>query len=117
MKVQTVGHSMEMDDCEILYCVGLDDAFVGLSMRFNDGPLATYDIDKIIHILMERDGMDEDDAREFYEVNIVGAWVGDRTPIFIRLIEGGSNGIACQWHQPSDGITDAMDTTTGRGPA
>ena len=116
MKVQTVGHSMEMDDCEILYCVGLDDAFVGLSMRFNDGPLATYDINKIIGILMERDGMDEDDAREFYEVNILGAWVGDRTPIFITLIEGGSNGIACQWHQSSDGITDAMDTTTGRGP-
>ena len=84
-----------MDDGEVLYCTGMGDALIGYAMRFNDGPLATYDIDKIIHILMERDGMDEDDAMEFYEVNIVGAWVGDRTPIFIRLIEGGSNGIAC----------------------
>ena len=80
---------MDMDDDEILYCDGLDGAFVGLSMRFNDGPLATYDIETIIRILMERDGMDEMGAREFYEFNIVGAWVGDRTPVFITLIDGG----------------------------
>ena len=95
MKIHTAGHPIELDDREIMYCDGLEDAFVGLSMRFNDGPLATYDIEKIIRILMERDCMDEDDAREFYEVNIVGAWVGDRTPIFITLIDGGCNGIAC----------------------
>ena len=95
MKVHTAGHPMELDDREIMYCDGLEDAFVGLSMRFNDGPLATYDIEKIIRILMERDGMGELAAREFYEVNIVGAWIGDRTPIFITLIDGGCNGIAC----------------------
>ena len=58
-------------------------------MRFGDGPLATYDIEKIIKILMERDGMDEHTAREFYEANILGVWVGDRTPVFITLINGG----------------------------
>ena len=58
-------------------------------MRYGDGPLATYDIEKIIRILMERDNMDEHTAREFYEANILGAWVGDRTPVFITLIDGG----------------------------
>ena len=89
MKVHTAGHPMGLDDREILYCDGLEDAFVGLSMRFGDGPLATYDIEKIIRILMERDGMDEPSAREFYGFNILGAWVGDRTPVFITLIDGG----------------------------
>jgi len=95
MEIHTAGHPMELDDREIMYCDGLEDAFVGLSMRFNDGPLATYDIEKIVRILMERDGMDELAAWDFYEVNIVGAWIGDRTPVFITLIDGGRNGIAC----------------------
>ena len=89
METHIAGHPMKLDDQDIVYCIGLEDAFVGLSMRFNQGPLATYDIEKIIRILMERDGMDELEAREFYEVNIEGAWVGDRTPVFITLIEGG----------------------------
>ena len=82
-------HPMLMPDDDVLYCTDLDDAFVGFSMRYGDGPLATYDIEKIIKILMERDGMDEPSAREFYGFNILGAWVGDRTPLFITLIDGG----------------------------
>jgi transcriptional regulator len=44
-----------------------------------------YDIDEVINILI-RDGMDVDEAIEYYEYNIAGAYVGENTPSFIRLI-------------------------------
>jgi len=81
-------HSM-MDDGEVLYCTGMDDALIGYAMRFSDGPLAVYDVSKVIHVLMERDGMTELEAQEWYEVNMEGSWMGDRTPVFITLIDGG----------------------------
>ena len=33
---------------------------------------------------MDRDGMSYEDAIEFFDFNMIGAWVGEFTPIFIR---------------------------------
>ncbi len=71
---------------DILLCDGLEDAFVGVCHRFNQPPIAVYDIEKIIAIYMYRDGMTEDEAREFFEFNVIGAWVGETTPAFIETI-------------------------------
>jgi len=38
---------------------------------------------EVIGILMDRDGMSEDDAVEFFDFNVLGAYVGERTPIFV----------------------------------
>jgi hypothetical protein len=70
-------------DEDVLYADGFEEAFIGYSWRFNDGPLATYDRDKCIEILM-RD-MDHDEAVEYFEFNVVGAWVGEWTPVFVSL--------------------------------
>ena len=40
-------------------------------------------LDKCFEILVERDGMEYEDAVENFEFNVVGAWVGDNTPVFI----------------------------------
>jgi hypothetical protein len=50
-------------------------------------PVAVYDIDKLIEILMQRDGMTREDANEYIDFNIAAAYVGERTPIFIEPIE------------------------------
>jgi hypothetical protein len=34
---------------------------------------------------MDRDGMDYDEAQEFFEFNVVGAYVGAHTPIYVRI--------------------------------
>ena len=40
-----------MNDLEgILLCDGLEDALVGVSYRFNQPPIAVYDIEKIVAI-------------------------------------------------------------------
>ena len=86
-QIQDLDYAGLRDDGGVLYCDGLEDAFIGFASRFHDGPLAAYDQDIIIKRLME-DGMDEDEAFEFFTFNIEGAWVGDRTPVFVTLPEG-----------------------------
>jgi hypothetical protein len=72
------------DDPEITLADGLDDAFVGLSVGCIQPFVAVYDFDKLIAILIERDGMSDEEAREFFEFNVIGAYVGPRTPIYLH---------------------------------
>jgi hypothetical protein len=67
-------------DEEILKADGLDDGIIGIeenSMRL------VYSKSKVIEILMSED-MTEEDALEHYYFNIVGAYVGEKTPIFVE---------------------------------
>ena len=67
---------------------GFDEAVIGIGRQFNKN-LVIYDEDKCIQILMERDGMSEEEAIEFFEFNVVGAYVGEYvgeyTPVYVRL--------------------------------
>ena len=72
---------------EALFCDGFDEAIIGYAERINLGPVAAYDVNKIIETLMTRDGMSHEEALEFYHYNIVGAWMGEYTPIFITKLE------------------------------
>jgi len=74
------------EDGGALLATGFEAALVGLGWQFNT-PLAVYDQDKCIEILVARDGMDLDEAIEFFAFNVTGAWVGASTPVFIRLKE------------------------------
>ena len=72
------------DEKGLLIADGLDHAFVGLMMRFNVlEPIACYDYDRVIEGYIE-EGMTEEEAIEFFEFNVIGAWVGERTPCFLR---------------------------------
>jgi len=42
-----------------------------------------YDAEVIRNTLMERDNMEADEAREYIEFNIEGAYVGPDTPILV----------------------------------
>tara|TARA_B100001093_G_scaffold467264_1_gene486333 strand:- start:419 stop:652 length:234 start_codon:yes stop_codon:yes gene_type:complete len=69
-----------MDD--LLKADGFDEAIMGTAGRCGMTNVLVYDENKIISILQERDGMDEDEAREYYEFNIKGAYMGEMTPLF-----------------------------------
>ena len=60
-----------------------DACIVGLGYRFFDGPLAIYSVDKVLGVLMA-DGMDEEEAEEHFSFNVIGGWVGEGTPLFVR---------------------------------
>lgn len=64
---------------------GLERAIIGIVEEFGNGPRILYSKDKIIEILMDRDGMDEQDAIEFYEYNILGLHAGKQNAVFLTL--------------------------------
>jgi len=68
---------------EALFCDGFDEAIIGYAERINLGPVAAYDVNKIIETLMIRDGMSHEEAVEYFYYNIHGAWMGENTPVYI----------------------------------
>ncbi len=68
---------------EAFICDGFDEAIIGVAERINLGPVAAYSVEKIIEILMERDEMTYEDAYEYFSYNVIGAWMGEYTPVFI----------------------------------
>jgi hypothetical protein len=72
---------------------GHDDAILGPAMIWgidkNGGGIRTnvlvYDAEAIRATLMTRDNMEADEAREFIEFNIEGAYMGPDTPILVWL--------------------------------
>lgn len=62
---------------------GFDDCIIGVASRCGQPDLIVYDFDKIIATLTEQ-GMDYDDALDYYEFNIAGAWVGEGTPLIME---------------------------------
>lgn len=75
----------EMDESTLLMD-GFEDALIGFSQRINDPLLAVYSYDKMVEVLMYRDGMDYDEACEYIDFNCVGAYVGEQTPIIVRSL-------------------------------
>lgn len=60
----------------------MDAALVGLVTARGKEPVTCYDRDSVIDILMG-DGMDRDEAEEFFSFNIEGAYMGPETPVFM----------------------------------
>jgi hypothetical protein len=71
----------------ILLADGLEDAFVGVATQFNSAPMAVYDYDACLMVLMGRDGMTYEEAEEFMSYNVTGAWKGKQTPLFLRSLK------------------------------
>ncbi|MBC8395075.1 MAG: hypothetical protein H8E05_00095 [Bacteroidetes bacterium] len=68
---------------DILLADGFEEAFMGVVEGFGVAPKACYDSKKCLDILVERDGMDLGEALEYMNFNVVGAYVGEYTPVFI----------------------------------
>jgi hypothetical protein len=64
---------------------GLDNAMIGITQEFGNGPRVLYSKNKILNILQERDGMTHSEAEEFYDFNILGLYAGEQNPIFLDI--------------------------------
>jgi len=70
-----------------LFADGYDDCIIGIMERFGqETPIIIYDKEKVIAKIMD-DDTSREDAEEFFEFNIIGAWVGEGTPGFVTLCE------------------------------
>jgi len=69
---------------ELLKADGFDEAVVGVVERIGIQAIC-YDQDKVLEILMRE--MSEEEAIEYFEYNIAGAWVGESTPFYLIRME------------------------------
>jgi len=72
------------EDENVLLADGFEDAFVGIGRQFGK-PMAVYNKTKCIESLV-KEGMDEEEAEEYFQYNVEGAWVGENTPIFLETL-------------------------------
>ena len=63
----------------VTFADGLDDAIIGFDPNSWQ---VVYSRTKVIKVLQERDGMTEEEAIEYAEYNIFGAFIGDSTPVW-----------------------------------
>tara|TARA_R100000742_G_C4268662_1_gene87058 strand:- start:1061 stop:1306 length:246 start_codon:yes stop_codon:yes gene_type:complete len=68
---------------ESLLADGFDDAIIGIVDSFSDNPVVLYDKDKCIDILCK--DMSREEAIEYFNFNVMGAYMGDNTPKFAML--------------------------------
>lgn len=68
-------------DPNTLYADGFEDALIGLGWRCAS-LVAVYSYTKCVGILMS-EGLTHEEAVEHMEFNVVGAYVGDYTPVFL----------------------------------
>ena len=81
---------VEIDE-DIIIAEGFDEALLGYAEVWVTAPTggasrlptAVYSRRICLDILMARDGMTEEEAAEFFDVNVSGAYIGPRTPIFV----------------------------------
>ena len=71
----------EFADENAIRWIGFDDAIVGTD---TSGKLV-YNINKMIHILVENDNMTEEDAIEYLEFNVLNTYVGEMTPVHVYV--------------------------------
>jgi hypothetical protein len=65
---------------------GFDDCVIGTSVIWRDQitvEVLVYCGEQMIDILIGRDGMLEEEAHEFLEFNVLGAYIGIDTPVIV----------------------------------
>lgn len=82
----------DVEEEPMLKAGGFDDALIGAVEMWLPHPsgghtqetVLAYSRSKVLAALMHRDGMSYDDAVEFFDFNIAGAYAGRRQPIFVE---------------------------------
>ena len=59
---------------------GFNQAIIGNEYNTNR---VVYSIERMLQILIDRDGMSMEEAIEFFNFNIGGAYVGEMTPMYV----------------------------------
>ena len=60
-----------------------DPCIIGVADTPTKSRVIAYDAEAIIETLMREDGMDETDAVEYFYFNTVGAYMGEKTPVYV----------------------------------
>jgi len=84
MKPQDYLELVQKYNKEALYPTDMVEAIIGIGTRDNGKVCLLLDTEKCVEILSK--DMSEDDAREYFEFNTLGSYMGDSTPIFVENV-------------------------------
>lgn len=62
---------------------GFDDAIIGVAVRCSQPDLVAYSWERCVEILVAK-GCSYEEAAEYMDFNVTGAWVGPETPVFVH---------------------------------
>lgn len=60
-----------------------DPAILGIVYGFHQEPAVVYDEEQVLAAMQRDNGWSEEEAREWFEFNTVGAYLGEATPRFL----------------------------------
>jgi hypothetical protein len=64
-----------------------DEAIIGVAHRIGQEDVIAYDYDKVCEVVAKMIGNDDImEVMEYVEFNVMGAYVGERTPIFVDVV-------------------------------
>ena len=87
MELEEFLEELRSMDPDILLADGFEDAIIGTVAQACGSTLVCYDYGKCGDVLMKRDGMNYEDAVEWMEFNVVCAYFGERTPMFLHRMK------------------------------
>lgn len=85
LRFQEIKDALAEENPDALFADGFEGALIGIARRCGQPSLALYSYQKCVDILCERDGMSLDEAEEWMDFNVVGAWVGEHTPVWLTM--------------------------------
>ena len=88
-KKEFLAEIAEMEEVEIVFPDGYEDALIGHTTTGTKQTVPVYDEVKCIEILMTRDSMTHEEAIEYFDYNTRRAceYLGDQCPVFVNLFE------------------------------
>lgn len=63
---------------------GFDDAIIGMLLRPGRPAVVVYDVDRVIDVVLQ-EGVSREEAEEYVQFNVTSAYVGQCTPLFVRV--------------------------------
>lgn len=69
-------------NAEAMVCYGFEVAYIGPTVAEN--PVAAYDYDACVEIVMAKSGVNEDEATAYFYYNTLMHCVSKNSPVFVR---------------------------------
>ena len=63
---------------------GLNECIVGTTCNSLDLEVLVYSVELILETLIDRDGMEAEEALEFFYYNIYGSYLGTTNPVYLH---------------------------------
>lgn len=78
-KKELISKKVEESGDWTMFADGFDEAILGID---STSQRVIYSVKKCYNILQNRDGMSDEEAEEFFAFNVLGSYMGEKTPIW-----------------------------------